>query len=41
MMLRIQLERMNAAYFPTEREYSRRWGLDAAASAGCSGQIAW
>jgi aspartate carbamoyltransferase catalytic subunit len=20
---------MNAAYFPTEREYSRRWGLDA------------
>lgn len=30
MMLRIQLERMNAAYFPTEREYSRCWGLDAA-----------
>ncbi|WP_435527286.1 aspartate carbamoyltransferase catalytic subunit [Microbacterium aurantiacum] len=29
MMLRIQLERMNAAYFPTEREYSRIWGLDA------------
>lgn len=29
MMLRIQLERMNAAYFPTEREYSRRWGLNA------------
>ncbi|MFC7927601.1 aspartate carbamoyltransferase catalytic subunit [Microbacterium laevaniformans] len=29
MMLRIQLERMSAAYFPTEREYSRRWGLDA------------
>ncbi|MER7795798.1 aspartate carbamoyltransferase catalytic subunit [Microbacterium sp. NPDC096154] len=29
MMLRIQLERMNAAYFPSEREYSRRWGLDA------------
>jgi aspartate carbamoyltransferase catalytic subunit len=29
MMLRIQLERMNAAYFPTEREYSRTWGLDA------------
>lgn len=28
MMLRIQLERMNAAYFPSEREYSRRWGLD-------------
>lgn len=30
MMLRIQLERMNAAYFPSEREYSRRWGLDSA-----------
>ena len=30
MMLRIQLERMNAAYFPTEREYARAWGLDAA-----------
>ncbi|AZS36758.1 Aspartate carbamoyltransferase [Microbacterium lemovicicum] len=29
MVLRIQLERMSAAYFPTEREYSRRWGLDA------------
>ncbi|PTT21430.1 aspartate carbamoyltransferase [Microbacterium sp. HMWF026] len=29
MMLRIQLERMSAAYFPTEREYSRRYGLDA------------
>lgn len=28
MMLRIQSERMNAAYFPTEREYSRLWGLD-------------
>lgn len=34
MMLRIQLERMNAAYFPTEREYSRRWGLDATRLAG-------
>ena len=30
MMLRIQLERMNAAYFPNEREYSRQWGLDPA-----------
>lgn len=30
MMLRIQSERMNAAYFPSEREYSRRWGLDRA-----------
>lgn len=28
MMLRIQAERMNAAYFPNEREYSRNWGLD-------------
>lgn len=26
MMLRIQLERMGAAYFPSEREYARRWG---------------
>ncbi len=29
MMLRVQLERMNAAYFPSAREYSRRYGLDA------------
>ena len=28
MMLRVQQERMNAAYFPTVREYSRRYGLD-------------
>jgi aspartate carbamoyltransferase catalytic subunit len=28
MMLRIQSERMNAAYFPTAREYARQWGLD-------------
>ena len=28
MMLRIQPERMNAAFFPNAREYSRRWGLD-------------
>jgi len=28
MMLRIQQERMNAAYFPSVREYSRRYGLD-------------
>ncbi|PJJ63133.1 aspartate carbamoyltransferase catalytic subunit [Compostimonas suwonensis] len=27
MMLRIQSERMNAAFFPNEREYSRQWGL--------------
>lgn len=28
MMLRIQSERMNAAYFPNAREYARQWGLD-------------
>ena len=28
MMLRVQRERMSAAYFPSEREYSRRYGLD-------------
>jgi len=28
MMLRIQVERMSAAFFPTTREYSRAWGLD-------------
>ncbi|PNG91629.1 aspartate carbamoyltransferase catalytic subunit [Streptomyces malaysiensis] len=28
MMLRVQRERMNAAFFPTEREYARRYGLD-------------
>ncbi|CAH0176534.1 aspartate carbamoyltransferase catalytic subunit [Microbacterium sp. Bi121] len=33
MMLRIQLERMGAAYFPSEREYSRTWGLDAVRAA--------
>jgi aspartate carbamoyltransferase catalytic subunit len=30
MMLRVQQERMNAAYFPSAREYSRRYGLDTA-----------
>ncbi len=29
MMLRVQHERMTAAYFPSIREYSRRYGLDA------------
>jgi len=29
MMLRVQRERMNAAFFPSVREYSRRYGLDA------------
>ena len=28
MMLRIQAERMNAAFFPNAREYGRQWGLD-------------
>jgi aspartate carbamoyltransferase catalytic subunit len=28
MMLRIQLERMSASFFPTEREYSRLYGLN-------------
>ena len=28
MMLRVQQERMNASYFPTVLEYSRRYGLD-------------
>jgi aspartate carbamoyltransferase catalytic subunit len=30
MMLRVQRERMNASFFPSAREYSRRYGLDAA-----------
>ena len=28
MMLRVQRERMNAAFFPSPQEYSRRYGLD-------------
>jgi aspartate carbamoyltransferase catalytic subunit len=28
MMLRVQRERMTASYFPSAREYSRRYGLD-------------
>lgn len=28
MMLRVQHERMSASYFPSAREYSRRYGLD-------------
>jgi aspartate carbamoyltransferase catalytic subunit len=28
MMLRVQRERMNASFFPSAREYSRRYGLD-------------
>lgn len=30
MMLRVQRERMNAAYFPTAHEYSNRYGLNTA-----------
>ena len=30
MMLRIQSERMTAAFFPHEREYAHQWGLDEA-----------
>lgn len=30
MMLRVQAERMNASFFPSAREYSRRYGLDTA-----------
>jgi aspartate carbamoyltransferase catalytic subunit len=30
MMLRVQHERMNASFFPSAREYSRRYGLDTA-----------
>lgn len=33
MMLRVQRERMGAAYFPSVREYSRRYGLDGARAA--------
>jgi aspartate carbamoyltransferase catalytic subunit len=28
MALRVQRERMNASFFPTEREYARRYGVD-------------
>lgn len=28
MMLRVQQERMQASYFPTEREYARIWGMN-------------
>lgn len=28
MMLRVQLERMQASYFPSPNEYSRNWGLN-------------
>jgi aspartate carbamoyltransferase catalytic subunit len=37
MLLRVQQERMSAAYFPSVREYSRRYGLDAARMARLPG----
>ncbi|WP_165984797.1 aspartate carbamoyltransferase catalytic subunit [Streptomyces sp. YIM 98790] len=37
MMLRVQRERMGGAFFPTEREYARRYGLDAARMARMPG----
>lgn len=36
MMLRVQSERMNAAFFSNEREYSRNWGLTAERFEGLS-----
>ena len=33
MMLRVQRERMNASFFPSSAEYSRRYGLDVARAA--------
>lgn len=38
MMLRIQTERMQAAYFPHEREYANQWGLTATRFAALSPQ---
>ena len=35
MMLRVQRERMDEAFFPSEREYARRYGLDGPRCAGC------
>jgi aspartate carbamoyltransferase catalytic subunit len=37
MMLRVQTERMTGQFFPTEREYTRRYGLDAARLAAMPG----
>ncbi|HEY0717502.1 MAG TPA: aspartate carbamoyltransferase catalytic subunit [Streptosporangiaceae bacterium] len=37
MMLRVQQERMNASYFPSVREYSRRYGLDTSRMAALPG----
>ena len=35
MMLRVQRERMTDSYFPSEREYARRYGLDRRPDAAC------
>jgi aspartate carbamoyltransferase catalytic subunit len=37
MMLRVQAERMSDAFFPTTREYARRYGLDGARMAALPG----
>ncbi len=37
MMLRVQRERMSGGFFPTAREYSRRYGLDAGRMAALPG----
>jgi aspartate carbamoyltransferase catalytic subunit len=39
MMLRIQLERQKEAFFPSVREYSRVWGLDAARLKGAKRDV--
>ncbi|GAA4895814.1 aspartate carbamoyltransferase [Stackebrandtia albiflava] len=38
MMLRVQRERMNDSFFPSAREYSRRYGLDTARMARLPGE---
>jgi aspartate carbamoyltransferase catalytic subunit len=38
MMLRVQRERMSASYFPSAREYARRYGLDARRMAMLGGE---
>ena len=41
MMLRIQSERMHAAFFPHEREYARQWGLERRAVRPARPRIRW
>ena len=38
MMLRLQRERMDGAFIPSEREYYHRYGLDAAKLSACQGR---